>query len=332
MRPDRGRPRTGGIRPARTRRRPVGLADLITPRNFPLAIPVWRAAPALVLGNAVPLKPAPRATACRSGSASCSPGPCRKTCSGWCPAAGRPGAPWSASAMSSRSPAPTTSGRRSSPGHPRAGLAGRGSRARTRRTCWPAPGGSTSDLRPKCLAGQPGCRRSENARSRPPRADPPVTTRGRGPSPALGHVIAPGTRAVPGAMRRRGAWSTGSECCRVSDPAHEAVLRFATGSARGRPDVPTARPVRCRSPATRPRHPPPLRDRPAPVPVDNPASIRRSSRRGPSRRPARAGPEDPARAAERDTGRTPRTRPGAHHRCSARGAHRLGFLRATHCL
>ncbi|MFI6446860.1 aldehyde dehydrogenase family protein [Kitasatospora sp. NPDC050543] len=47
-----------------TRRRPHGVAGLITPWNFPLAIPVWKAAPALAMGNAVVLKPAPEATAC----------------------------------------------------------------------------------------------------------------------------------------------------------------------------------------------------------------------------------------------------------------------------
>jgi acyl-CoA reductase-like NAD-dependent aldehyde dehydrogenase len=39
-------------------RRPVGVAGLITPFNFPLAIPTWKMFPALVCGNAVILKPA----------------------------------------------------------------------------------------------------------------------------------------------------------------------------------------------------------------------------------------------------------------------------------
>ncbi|MEH6373119.1 aldehyde dehydrogenase family protein [Streptomyces sp. KLMMK] len=47
-----------------TRRRPHGVAGLITPWNFPFAIPSWKAAPALAAGNAVVLKPAPEATAC----------------------------------------------------------------------------------------------------------------------------------------------------------------------------------------------------------------------------------------------------------------------------
>lgn len=41
-----------------TRREPLGVFALITPWNFPLAIPAWKAAPALVSGNAVVLKPA----------------------------------------------------------------------------------------------------------------------------------------------------------------------------------------------------------------------------------------------------------------------------------
>ncbi len=39
-----------------TRRRPVGVVGLITPWNFPIAIPVWKLAPALVYGNTVVLK------------------------------------------------------------------------------------------------------------------------------------------------------------------------------------------------------------------------------------------------------------------------------------
>jgi aldehyde dehydrogenase (NAD+) len=38
-------------------RRPIGIAGLITPFNFPLAIPTWKAFPALLCGNAVILKP-----------------------------------------------------------------------------------------------------------------------------------------------------------------------------------------------------------------------------------------------------------------------------------
>ncbi|MGH7480671.1 MAG: aldehyde dehydrogenase family protein, partial [Longimicrobiales bacterium] len=43
---------------AMTYRRPIGVCGLITPFNFPLAIPTWKAFPALVCGNAVILKPA----------------------------------------------------------------------------------------------------------------------------------------------------------------------------------------------------------------------------------------------------------------------------------
>jgi alpha-ketoglutaric semialdehyde dehydrogenase len=41
---------------------PRGVAVLITPWNFPVAIPVWKLAPALLSGNAVCLKPATQAT------------------------------------------------------------------------------------------------------------------------------------------------------------------------------------------------------------------------------------------------------------------------------
>lgn len=47
-----------------SRRRPRGVAGLITPWNFPFAIPLWKAAPALAYGNTVVLKPSPDATAC----------------------------------------------------------------------------------------------------------------------------------------------------------------------------------------------------------------------------------------------------------------------------
>ncbi|MBZ4321279.1 aldehyde dehydrogenase family protein [Streptomyces huiliensis] len=47
-----------------TRRRPHGVAGLVTPWNFPFAIPSWKAAPALAAGNTVVLKPAPEATVC----------------------------------------------------------------------------------------------------------------------------------------------------------------------------------------------------------------------------------------------------------------------------
>ena len=44
-----------------TRREPLGVVGLITPWNFPAAIPAWKLAPALVHGNSVVLKPASEA-------------------------------------------------------------------------------------------------------------------------------------------------------------------------------------------------------------------------------------------------------------------------------
>ncbi|MFL2665120.1 MAG: aldehyde dehydrogenase family protein [Dehalococcoidia bacterium] len=41
-----------------TKKIPLGVVSLITPWNFPLAIPIWKMAPALVYGNTVVLKPA----------------------------------------------------------------------------------------------------------------------------------------------------------------------------------------------------------------------------------------------------------------------------------
>ena len=41
-----------------TTRQPLGVVVCITPWNFPLAIPAWKVAPALIAGNAVILKPA----------------------------------------------------------------------------------------------------------------------------------------------------------------------------------------------------------------------------------------------------------------------------------
>jgi alpha-ketoglutaric semialdehyde dehydrogenase len=47
----------------RTVRVPVGVVALVTPWNFPLAIPTWKLAPALVHGNTVVWKPAPETPA-----------------------------------------------------------------------------------------------------------------------------------------------------------------------------------------------------------------------------------------------------------------------------
>ena len=41
-----------------TLRQPLGVVALLTPWNFPIAIPLWKAAPALAFGNTVVLKPA----------------------------------------------------------------------------------------------------------------------------------------------------------------------------------------------------------------------------------------------------------------------------------
>jgi aldehyde dehydrogenase (NAD+) len=58
-----------GVSPPSTRpgidissvREPVGVVGLITPWNFPLAIPTWKLAPALICGNTVVIKPATNA-------------------------------------------------------------------------------------------------------------------------------------------------------------------------------------------------------------------------------------------------------------------------------
>ncbi|MEA5568147.1 aldehyde dehydrogenase family protein [Anabaena sp. UHCC 0399] len=49
---------------AMTVRMPIGVCALITPWNFPMAIPCWKAMPALVCGNTVILKPAEDTPAC----------------------------------------------------------------------------------------------------------------------------------------------------------------------------------------------------------------------------------------------------------------------------
>lgn len=45
-------------------REPVGVVSVITPWNFPIAIPAWKIAPALAYGNAVVFKPAENVPAC----------------------------------------------------------------------------------------------------------------------------------------------------------------------------------------------------------------------------------------------------------------------------
>lgn len=45
-------------------RQPLGVVGVITPWNFPMAIPSWKIVPALVCGNTVVFKPAPEAPIC----------------------------------------------------------------------------------------------------------------------------------------------------------------------------------------------------------------------------------------------------------------------------
>jgi aldehyde dehydrogenase (NAD+) len=47
-----------------TIKKPVGVVGLITPWNFPIAIPTWKLAPALIAGNAVVLKPSDLSPLC----------------------------------------------------------------------------------------------------------------------------------------------------------------------------------------------------------------------------------------------------------------------------
>ena len=59
--------RVDSVRPGvevTTRLEPLGVVGLITPWNFPIAIPAWKTAPALAFGNAVVLKPSEVAPGC----------------------------------------------------------------------------------------------------------------------------------------------------------------------------------------------------------------------------------------------------------------------------
>lgn len=47
-----------------TVKKPLGVVGLITPWNFPIAIPAWKLAPALIAGNAVVIKPSEHAPLC----------------------------------------------------------------------------------------------------------------------------------------------------------------------------------------------------------------------------------------------------------------------------
>jgi aldehyde dehydrogenase (NAD+) len=52
---------SGGRTSVYTKREPLGVAGLVTPWNYPVAIPAWKMAPALATGNTVVLKPASNA-------------------------------------------------------------------------------------------------------------------------------------------------------------------------------------------------------------------------------------------------------------------------------
>ena len=52
---------SGGRTSVSTRKEPMGVAGLITPWNYPIAIPAWKIAPALATGNTVVIKPATQA-------------------------------------------------------------------------------------------------------------------------------------------------------------------------------------------------------------------------------------------------------------------------------
>lgn len=59
--------RLGSVRPgviADVMREPIGVVGLITPWNFPIAIPAWKLAPALAYGNTVVMKPADLVPGC----------------------------------------------------------------------------------------------------------------------------------------------------------------------------------------------------------------------------------------------------------------------------
>lgn len=56
-------PPEAGQRELLTVQRPHGVVGLITPWNFPVAIPLWKAVPALAVGNGVLIKPSPESAA-----------------------------------------------------------------------------------------------------------------------------------------------------------------------------------------------------------------------------------------------------------------------------
>ena len=54
-----------------TRREPVGVCGLITPWNFPVAIPSWKSLPALICGNSVVIKPSEETGGCATAYVEC---------------------------------------------------------------------------------------------------------------------------------------------------------------------------------------------------------------------------------------------------------------------
>ena len=74
----KARDRAGEVRASSSRDRrlytveePVGVASLVTPWNYPIAIPAWKLAPALAAGNSVVLKPASLAPGVARGLVEC---------------------------------------------------------------------------------------------------------------------------------------------------------------------------------------------------------------------------------------------------------------------
>ena len=71
-------------------REPVGVIGLITPWNFPIAIPAWKTAPALAYGNCVVIKPAELTPGVAWHMADIIAGPvCRTASSTWSSVAAR---------------------------------------------------------------------------------------------------------------------------------------------------------------------------------------------------------------------------------------------------
>ena len=224
---------------------------LITPWNFPIAIPSWKIAPALVCGNTVVLKPAKDAP--RSASASCRRWPtpaCRRAWSTSCPAmaAGR-----RAPRRASRRPrdlvhrldrdraSPSSRRRRCSSGPSRDGRQERDHRPGRRR---PRPGGRGLPVgrlrhdRPALHRGQP--------RHRPRRASTAASSTASSSAPrSSGSATAssPGSRVGPSSPRRswrrssttsRSAKDEGATLADRRPSAHRAASWTAAGSTSRR--------------------------------------------------------------------------------------------------